>query len=460
MRVRRLHPLAFVALLALAACSASEPPAPSGPRPHVVLITLDTTRADALGCYGGPADATPNLDRLASEGALFENAIAQAAVTPVSHASILTGLHPFHHGLRVLHGTNENRLSASASTLAELLRAQGYRTGAFLSAFPAGARFGLEQGFERFDEDFLVGSETERVTGDGVVNTGLNQRAGHVTTERALEWLAQQGDEPFLIWAHYFDPHDTYVLPPDEFMRGLPPAPADERERLRAAYAIEVRFMDQQIGALLAGIARHAGEREVVVVVVADHGEGLGDHDWWTHGLLYQEQIRVPMLVKAPGVAPGRRIAELARTVDLLPTVLSAAGLAASAPAELDGVDLMPALRGATAMPALLAYADSINTLVYSTSRDIQDEKTEVLFAVVEGRWKYIHHLGAPDASELYDLAADPRELDNRFAAEPEQVERMRRALSQFDFLPRAALGLESMSDEDAKRLESLGYSR
>ena len=434
----------------VAACAA-----PDAPPPSILLVTLDTTRADRLGAYGSSAGLTPNLDRLAARGTVFEAAIAQAAVTPVSHASILTGLEPYSHGLRVLHGHEHNRLAPERTTLAEILRGEGYATAAVVSAFPAGSYFGLAQGFAVFDEDFAVASGDEApgspVSDRGAVNTGLHQRRADLTTDRALAWLEGTAG-PWFLWVHYFDPHDPLVLPPEDLLAGLPDPATDERGYLRAVYDREVRFMDGEIGRLLAAV----GE-ETIVAVVADHGEGLGDHGWWTHGILYQEQIRIPLVVPA-----GRRVGELVRTIDLMPTLLGLAGIAAAAPAELDGADLAPLLaaEAGRGTAGRVAYADSLSTITYRFSPTISDRKDDVHLALVAGGWKYIHHLNRPEESELYELATDPGELHNRLGEEAELAERMRRELERRPLLPATAPTSEpdAADAEAAERLRALGY--
>ncbi len=289
--------------MAVASCKRSEPSlpqiaAPPG-APSVLLITLDTTRADHLGCYGYSKPTSRNIDRLAAQGTLFTRAIAQASVTPVSHASIFTGLNPYTHGLRVMHGLSETRLRDSCVTLAEVLRSAGYQTAAIVSAFPASERFGLHQGFDHFDADFLKVDPNRLVSPDGTVNTGHAQRRADETTKRALAWL-KKAQDPYFLWLHYFDPHDPMVRPPDEVMARHGPIMPPEANALRALYDIEIEYMDEQIGRVFTALKQAGTFEETVIVVVADHGEGLGDHNWWTHGILYQEQVHVPLIIRAP----------------------------------------------------------------------------------------------------------------------------------------------------------------
>jgi len=458
--------LLILAGVLLPACSReaekSSPPRPQHPPPSVLLITLDTTRADHLGCNGYAEGTSPSLDRLADSGTLFTNAVAQAAVTPVSHASILTGLNPYSHGLRVLHGLEENRLSDSRQTLAEVLKKDGYRTAAFVSAFPVTQRFGLHQGFDTFDAAFLSKGREGVVSADGVVNTGDAQQGADVTTGRALAWLAGATD-PFFLWIHYFDPHDPRVKPSREALDRLGIVPQPQQglhAHLRHLYDLELQFMDRYIGQVLDELKAAGRLDRMIVVVVADHGEGLGDHGWWTHGILYQEQVRLALMIRAPGQPAGRRVDYLVRSIDITPTVLDLVGLEASRRPAMDGRSLVPLLSGNAPDPKYVAYSDSVDMLTYRFVEGISDVKTDQLFAVHDGRWKYIHHLQRPDESELYDLLNDPKELHNLAGDQPEELGRLRGELMQHPFLPGGKEGKSSMSAEDLERLRSLGYVR
>jgi arylsulfatase A-like enzyme len=448
--------MAFV-VLAASGCGCGEQSSDSPGQTSVVFITLDTTRADALSCYGNPKRTTPRLDALAARGTLFHNAMAQASVTPVSHASIFTGQNPYTHGLRVLHGVKENRLPESAVTLGEVLLDAGYRTGAFLSAFPVTTRFGLQQGFESFDEDFLDAANEMTVTEQGIISTGLVQRRADETTDRAIQWLEATADEPFFLWVHYFDPHDPALLPPQEFMRKFGRPPTDTREKLRAVYEMEVTYMDQELGRLLEAVDGSMGLGNVIVVVVADHGEGLGQHDWWTHGKLYQEQIRVPLIVHVPGMPEGLETRSLVRTIDIMPTVLEAAGIELSRWPTMEGRSLLPLLRGETDTERH-AYSESVNMLFYQVMATISDNKDDMLFAVIDRDWKYVHHLLREDESELFHLLRDPAEETNLYSSNPEEVERMRALLRATDFVPEVQPNVAEMSPEDIARLKALGY--
>lgn len=445
--------------LAVASCKRSEQsePAPTN-RLNVLLITLDTTRADRLGCYGYEKTTSANLDRLAAEGTLFTQAIAQAAVTPVSHASIMTGLNPYSHGLRVLHGLTESRLADSQVTLAEVLKNAGYSTAAFVSAFPVSERFGLNQGFDIFDADFLTAPADQLVSRNGIVNTGPNQRRADDTSDRALAWLAA-ARSPFFLWLHYFDPHDPRVRPPPEVLERYGDVEGDERDLLRFLYDVEIEYLDLHIGRVLDRLKETGQAARTIVAVVSDHGEGLGDHNWWTHGILYQEQVRVPLIVRAPSVPAGRRVDYVVRTIDLMPTLLDLIGFAPEACPPMEGQSLVPLLEGDSPDPNLVAYCDSVNMLTYSFTRQIKDVKDEMLFAEVSGPWKYIHHVRQPEASELYDLANDPAEQVNLLEKQLAVAARLKADLLARKCIPAGQLGRQAhMSPEDIERLRSLGY--
>lgn len=431
-------------------------PAADG-RPVVVVVTLDTTRADHLGCYGAPVEGiSPRLDGLASEGVRFDAAYAQAAVTPVSHASIFTGLYPYNHGLRVMHGTQQNRLDPAQVTLAEILAEVGYETGAFVSAFPVTEYFGFDQGFDEFDADF--DTSTGRVGARGVVNTGAAQRTAGETTDRALSWMERQ-DGPFFLWLHYFDPHDETVVPPREDLPGFR-MEGPEREWRRQLYDLEITYMDRELGRVFDALRERGLWEDAVVVVTADHGEGLGDHDWWTHGVLYQEQVRVPLLLRAAGLPAGGEVGATVRTIDIVPTVAELIGLGEGDLPPVDGVSLVPLARGEVEGLDLSAYADSVNTMNYASVGGGVDRKNDLLFAIVlDDRWKYIHHLKSPNNSELYDLREDPQELRNVIRERPGIVQRANRELKAVPFMPYKQLELEDTPPEVLRKLRELGYA-
>ena len=455
--------LAVAGLLTWAYAAFWRPPKPQVQR-NVLLITLDTTRADHLGCYGYRLPTSPQIDQLAAESVLFDKAIAQAAVTPVSHASMLTGLDPYHHGLRVLHGLVNNRLGEKQLTVAEVWQQAGGQTAGFVSAFPAGSNFGLAQGFEHFDERFPQSDGDGLVEHDGVVNTGRSQRRAVHTTAAAIQWLDDrvEQDRPFLMWVHYFDPHDASLRPPDEFtkahLKEFEPSTKTPADILRTIYDVEVRYMDTYVGELLNAIKQRGLWDNTIVMLTADHGEGLGDHDWWSHGILYQEQIRVPMLVKVPGVPGGSRVPSLVRTTDLMPTILEAAGLPAAKHPPTDGESLLDCLRSGRTSEPRFAYSDSVNMLGYGRPDKEHDEKFDKLYCLMNETHKLIYHQLKPDEIEFYDLSSDPGEQHNLAATKPESMQHLLQRLNSLNAFSDILPGMTPSDQERANKLKSLGY--
>lgn len=395
-------------------------------RPHVILITLDTVRADYLGSYGRAGDPTPNFDALAREGALFELALSASAVTPVSHASILTGLYPYRHGLRVLSGLGGYRLPEDVPTLATVLGARGYRTAAVHSAFPVSGWFGFERGFDHFDsiELEMQGGGWDLVRG---------QRRSDETTDRVLALLGRSR-EPLFLWIHYWDPHDVALVPPaSELPPDLPRAPQGHVLPTGAAYEAELRWVDRQFGRLVAALREAGYYDRTLLVVTSDHGEGLEDglarHGWYHHRILYQEQIHVPLIVKPQASARGPRdvrVGELVRTVDIYPTILDYLDVGQREP--IDGRSLRPLIEGRSDEPRT-AYADQINLWDANAKMLERRPQAAFIFVAMEGTWKLIYRPTDPESSELYDLASDPLELHNLFDTHRDQVQRLARQL-------------------------------
>ncbi|MDP6370783.1 MAG: sulfatase [Planctomycetota bacterium] len=392
------------------ACGTGEPA-----RPNIILVTMDTTRADALGTYGAE-QPTPCFDALAAEGARFDMALSASAVTPVSHASILTGLYPYQHGLRVLSANSGFRLPADMPTVATRLKAEGYRTGAVHSAFPVSAYFGFDEGFDVFES---FDSVMRRGTlGDSWDTQKFQRRSDH-TTDLALDFI-EQGEGPYFLWIHYWDPHDPALVPPPEL---IPPGlPRSAEGRLGGSiplYLAEVRYVDSQFARIVESLRARGDYAETLLVITSDHGEGLGEHDWWAHRLLYQEQIRVPLILRPPGVngpAVGG-VSELVRTIDIAPTILDYAGSPHAGSAE--GASLRPYLEGLPREPRT-AYADQINGYDHNARMLEKRPNDDLLYMVSDGRHKLTWRPTNPSLSELYDITKDPREADNIFLQRPD----------------------------------------
>jgi arylsulfatase A-like enzyme len=449
-RAALLHAAAAVALLG--ACGSRHHP------DSLLLVTLDTTRADYLGCYGGVYHGTPNLDALAEDGVRFENAIAQAAVTPVSHASIMTGLDPHHHGVRVVYAASGYKLPADVPTLASVLRGHGFATGAFLSSFTVSEFYGLDRGFDTFDNG--LGHPTDEVmrcVGDlCAFDLGKNQRRADATTDKAIAWLrAQRG--PTFLWVHYWDPHDRLLLPPEELLaRYAPPAGAGEPERFRAIYAAEVDYVDQQFGRLRRALRELGRDDDTMIVVVADHGEGLGDHGHWNHRILYQEQIRVPLLVRMPGGPSRSVVTPLVRTIDIYPTVLESLGR--RPPGAVDGESMLGLMAGRTEPPRA-AYAEALVRFDLNGFVLRNRPNDDLLYAFVELPWKLIYRPTNPQLSELFNLHDDPREAASRLTSDAEVASRLTARLEAMNSFRKEPFGPAPVGGGDAlERLRSLGY--
>ncbi len=419
-------------------------PADPASLPNVLLITLDTTRADHLGCFGYPKRTSTHIDRLAADGTLFTRAMSTAAVTNTAHASIFTGLLPYQHNVRLLLDKRQSVLPDEHNTISEFYRAAGARTAAFVSAVPASSDFGLNQGFEVFDENF------DR---DGVIN----QRSAEETVDAALRWLGS-GGAPFFCWVHLFDPHDPKLRPPFEICDLFRPADlSDDEAKLRAIYDAEIYYMDLHIGRLLEYLEQTAQRDRTLIVLVSDHGEGLGDHNWWQHGIIYQEQVHVPLILCGPGVPRGRKVDELVSTIDILPTIVGLTGIAAHLPADLEGRDLRPLLSKGGQITPTYVYCDATNMQVY-THLGTQRRKLDKFYSIMDDRWKLIHHQLRPEEGELYDLQRDPRELDNLYHKETVVRDRLTKELMRRDPFTDLVTGMYDMDAKLLEKLKSLGY--
>jgi arylsulfatase A-like enzyme/Flp pilus assembly protein TadD len=391
---------------------------------NVLLVTIDTLRRDRLGAYGNASGLTPSLDRLAASGIVYTHAYSHAPLTLPAHTSILTGRTPRSHGV---HDNGTFRLDEGVPTLATALKAAGYRTGAFVGAFVLDARFGLNRGFDEYDDRYPhdAGAPTFRFT----------ERRADQVLDPALAWITRLPDPaaaaarpaPWFAWVHLFDPHAPYDAPP-EYRAG------------RAPYDAEVAYTDAMLGRFLDRLrAAHALDR-ALIVVTADHGESLGEHGETTHGLFaYNSTLAVPLVVAGSSIAPGRVNAPVAHA-DILPTVLDLAGVAP--PGGLDGRSLVtaPADDRAIAFEAL----DASLTRGWAP-----------LTGIIEGHFKYIEL----PTRELYDLAADPGEQVNLAERDAAHRDALARALARIDAAPAAGSQAAPLDPDAAARLRALGYA-
>jgi arylsulfatase A-like enzyme/Tfp pilus assembly protein PilF len=425
---------AVAALVALAACSwmggRSFTVAPNADR-NVLLVTIDTLRADALGSYGGRA-STPNLDRLAAHGARFSFAHAHAVVTLVSHASILTGRYPYEHGVRDNTGY---RLGPTEPTAATLLKAQGFSTGAFVGGFPLDHRFGLTAGFDLYDDRMTTAASPKARDLSAVASAEADrERPADVVVKSALDWIAAKSGKWFA-WVHVYDPHEPYQ-PPAAFAAQFPSDP----------YLGEVSWTDSALGPLFERLTGQS--RPTLVVVTGDHGESLGEHGERTHSLFaYEPTLHVPLIVAevAPGQSDsktkGTVIDTPVRHVDLLPTILAAAG--APAPAGVPGTSLLDTIAAGRGQERP-SYFEAMSAAVTRGWAPLR--------GVLVGREKFIDL----PIVEMYDLAADPKESTNIVHARADRARVLTETLKQFNVAPPARARQETA--DTIERLRSLGY--
>jgi len=391
------------------------------PRPlDVVLITMDTTRADKIGAFGGDRGTTPVLDDLARRGVIFEKAYSHVPLTLPSHASLMTGLTPARTGI---HDNVTFVLDAAPPVLAEAFARGGYRTGAFVSTLILERRYGLGRGFEEYDDE-MTGEE-----GEG----GLPERKGDETVDHALAWLEADRTKPVFLWVHLYDPHAPYT----------PPEPFASRFKGRR-YDAEIAFMDSQIGRLLAAIARRG--RPALVAALADHGESLGEHGEPTHGFfVYEATQHVPLILSLPGYLPSNvAVAPVVRVVDVMPTVLELAGL--TAPDGLDGRSLVPLVTGRTTVSPGPAYLEAYSSRFWWGARELLGLRT--------GPWLFVQ---APHP-EIYDLATDPAETLNLASARPAELEKLGSTLKALSPKGDVFAKQTTVDEETASRLQALGY--
>ena len=392
-----------VVALALAVWALSVAPSSAAPEartapPNVLIVTVDTLRPDALGWVAGK-NATPRIDELAAEGFRFPAAVSSVPLTLPAHTSIFSGLYPRHHGVR----DNGQIVPRTTPLFAEILRAKGYATAAFVSGYPLRRMFGLDRGFDVYDDRLPVGAE------------GWLERRAPETAREAIAWLSgAPKDRPWLLWAHFYDPHDPYE-----------PPPAFWRPGVLGNYYGEVAQVDESIGVLRDAVRARGGE--TVTLFTADHGEAFGEHGEHGHGFfVYDATIRVPVVVHAPGKVRAGTSSAAIRHVDLAPTLLALLGIAGP---NGDGVSLLPRILGAgartpTPEPALVESMQPWTTYGWAPLR-----------ALIDDDWKLI----AAPRPELFDLAADPGESHDLIASERRRATALRDRLAALEERPAAS---------------------
>jgi arylsulfatase A-like enzyme/Flp pilus assembly protein TadD len=425
----RLKPLLLAAALAgLSAMGAARPLQAAGQKPNVIVITVDTLRADHLGCYGYRQVQTPNIDALARLAARFTHARTPVPITLPSHTAIFTGSFPVATGM---HDFSGNRLPSSAVTLAEVLRDNGYTTAAFIGSAVLDSRFGLNQGFDTYFDHFDFSRLDE-------TNLDQMERRGDVVMNETLEWLRRNPRQPFFLWVHLYDPHYPYT----------PPEPYASRYKTRP-YDGEIAFDDAQVGRLVSFLKETGVFSDSLLVLASDHGEGLGEHGEKTHGFfIYNSTLHVPLLIKVPGAAP-HVIDGAVSLVDVMPTVLQALRL--PVPPTVQGRSLLSEVLGRSASGTSNLYAETYLPLLHFHWSQLRGFE-----------WRGLMYIDAPQP-ELYDLRADPQETRNLYSSRQAVAHEMHDKL--FTFLRRytptsggAASAKELTDPTLLERLKSLGY--
>ena len=445
--LQRPRPAAALLLLAIAAFGGAG--CHDAPPRNLLLISLDTLRADHLGCYGYGRPTSPFLDSLAKDGVVFERAFSAAPWTLPSHTSLFTGLYPSQHGVK-----NEGfSVPKDVLTLPQALGERGFATAAVVSAHFLAPRYGLDRGFERY---IVVPTNT--------------RHGGAATTVSAygLEWLAKENRRPFFLFLHYMDIHSDYAAAPRfeslfsapyqgpvdgstrqlrEFMGKQIAFDAADRARLVDLYDAEIRQLDGALETLFTKLREQGTLEHTLVVVTADHGEEFFEHGGVLHGQShYQELLHVPLILVGPGLPRGRRIATPVSLVDLAPTLLALFG--APAPLTLAGRDLAPLWRTPDASwPERDLFAEADRTI----------ERRDTERAVIRGDWKLVLHRDTGER-ELYDLAADPREQANLAQQDPARAAQLADELTSALASEKHAPELPPVSDDERRQLQALGY--
>ncbi len=425
---------------------------------NILLITIDTLRADRLGCYGGTASITPNIDRLAAEGTLFAESYCAMPITLPSHTSILTGLYPRNH--RVL--SHAYTLTSEFTTLAEIAKANGYHTAAFVSSHVVDNKYGLGQGFDLYWKRYDYGPEQ--------VNRIRRESGFDILTEAVETWAKMRAEEPYFTWIHWFHPHKPYEPPPPykarydiradtaleasvETFRKAWKREIEltdrELEEMRSLYAGEVAYNDRQVGLTLRKLRRLGLLERTIIILTADHGEMLYEKDrYFGHDImLYDPSIRVPLIMVAPGLIPEGKIAlETVRSVDLLPTIIELAGLDRGDDI-LDGRSVASLFDGGT-IEDLPVFAEMFGPK--------PDWKSPPRHAVRFENWKLIRTDGVEEM-ELYDLNEDPLEKVNLADVATDRRDDL---ADRLDRLMSGEIDVEIpvLTEEERIRLEALGY--
>jgi arylsulfatase A-like enzyme/Tfp pilus assembly protein PilF len=420
-----MRPRRFGTLLACLALIAPFARAAAASPPNLIFITIDTLRADHLGCYGYKEIRTPNIDSLAADSVRFERAYSAVPVTLPSHTVMFTGTYPTLNGM---HDFSGNKLGPNQTTLATVLKDAGYTTGAVLGSAVLDSRFGLNRGFDFYYDHFDFSRLQES-------NLDEMERPGNIVADKALAWLGQNSQRQFFLWMHLYDPHHPY-RPPEPFAKEYKDRPYDG----------EIAFADEQVGRLITFLKEKELYRNTLIVLTGDHGEGLGEHGEKTHGFfIYNSTLHVPMIIHLPG-GQAKTIDKVVNLADLMPTLLETLKL--SVPTQVQGKSLLPLIAKQPAEARNL-YAETFLPRLHFNWSELRSVENQ----------KY-HFIDAPKP-ELYDLSKDPGEMQNLFDQKKAVSEEMRALLARMIKENSGSQELAEKSGLDpalAERLRSLGY--
>jgi arylsulfatase A-like enzyme len=417
--------------------------------PSLLLISIDTLRSDMLGCYGQDRPTSPTLDLLATEGVLFENAFTTSPWTLPAHASLLTGLYPRHHGAR----TVRHALRSAVPTLAEILSKEGFATMAVVNSYYLVRRYGFSRGFDEFV----------------YVKEEMSERGPSEVVDEALSWLSKSRERPFFLFLHAYDVHSDYGALPEyekiflrpydgvvdgtteqllEFRQESPDLSTRDLEHLIDLYAAGIRQTDAELARLIDHLRTTGDLENTLIILTSDHGEEFLEHGSLLHARTqYDEVIRIPLLLRGPGVLGGRRVVDPVSINDILPTALVLLGVAWDGAS--DGVDLSPLWRNgpSQAVPERVLFGEA----------DQHNERPDITRSARYGRYKLIYNRLSRE-SELYDLRADPREQHDVSASRPEITRQLMEELDRFESVRRAGERLPALDEETRRHLERLGY--
>ena len=437
MRALKYPAVIFLLSLLLCSCSQQEIELPDAPKntlrsdTNVLLITLDTLRWDHLGTYGKADISTPHIDGLAARGIQFNQAIAQIPLTTPSHASILTGTYPQVHKIRDIGGFT---LAEDVPTLATITQKAEFETAAFVAASVLHRRYGLNVGFRTYEDDMAGDKDSDKLPGV-VAEVG-----GDVITDRAIEWLTSLGKpkspKPFFLWVHYYDPHFPYD-PPQPFREQYADDP----------YSGEVAFTDQQVGRLFEFMDSLGLMERTLVVLLSDHGESLGEHGEFTHGVfLYDSTMHIPMIIAGPDIPQGKVVEQQVRSIDVMPTVMDYLGL--STGDKVQGASLLPAMKEGRRVRTHYCYMETLYPRTQMRWAELRGMRTD--------DWKLII---APE-SELYDLQQDVDESNNVAGLFQPEADRLQKQIWEINGPPGSwgTIEAQPLDEQTQEELRSLGY--